>query len=129
MSLPRNTPDDSTRDAASGDGQSDSKARMRLAAAAAARGVGTRDELYAAAVELVTALKNANEPPEQMLLHVKEILIESGLRPTYARLNDPSTHSGAEVAVYRDVIAWSIRHYYADGRESDGRETQEPKAN
>ncbi len=112
------TPDDSNTHTAKGDGRQDSAARMRLAISAVSRGGGSRDELRAAAVQLVSELKNANEPPEQMLLQIKQILAEAGLRPTYATPTDPMTAVGTEAAVYRDVIAWSIRHYY-DG-DGDG---------
>jgi hypothetical protein len=49
-----------------------------------------------------------------MLLHIKEILAEAGMRPTYAspELDGPLDQSAA---VYRDVISWSIRSYYGDG--------------
>jgi hypothetical protein len=73
--------------------------------------------LYAAAVHLVSELKGANHPPEQMLLQIKQILAESGLRPTYSTPDNPATPIGAQESVYRDVIALSIRHYYADGRD------------
>ena len=56
---------------------------MRRAIAAVASGKGSRRELEAAAEALVTELREANEPPEQMLLQIKEILAEAGLRPTY----------------------------------------------
>ena len=61
---------------------------------------------------VVRLQREANQPPEEMLLHVKELLAEAGLRPTYAAPSDPGTITGAEVAVYRDVIAWSIRDYF-----------------
>ena len=45
-----------------------------------------------------------------MLLRVKEVLADAGLRPTYA----PSERSmiGEDGNLYRDVIAWCIRSYY-----------------
>lgn len=91
---------------------------MRRAIAAVANGIGSRRELEAAAEELVIELREANEPPEQMLLQIKEILAEAGLRPTYGAPAEIGTLPGDEAAVYRDVIAWSIRSYYRDG--SDG---------
>lgn len=91
---------------------------MRRAIAAVASGMGSRRELEAAAEALVTELREANEPPEQMLLQIKEILAEAGLRPTYGAPAEIGTLPGDEAAVYRDVIAWSIRSYYRDG--SDG---------
>lgn len=58
-----------------------------------------------------------NIPPEQMLLQIKQMLAEAGLRPSYATPNEPNTQTGLEASIYSDVIAWSIRHYY----ERDGR--------
>jgi hypothetical protein len=60
-------------------------------------------------------LRHAKYPPEQMLIQIKELLAEAGLRPTYASPGDLETPPGTEGSVYRDVIAWSIRHYYSDG--------------
>jgi hypothetical protein len=53
-----------------------------------------------------------------MLLRIKEILAEAGMRPTYTspELDGPPSDGAA---VYRDVIAWSIRSYYGDG-DGDG---------
>jgi hypothetical protein len=91
---------------------------MRRALAAVAMGKGSQRDLQHAAHELVTELRQANQPPEQMLLHIKEILAEAGMRPTYASpdLDGPLDQSAA---VYRDVISWSIRSYYGDG-DGDG---------
>ena len=122
----------SASDDPAGDARVDSKARMRLAVSEASRGAGSREELHAAAVQLVTELKDANHPPEQMLVQIKEILAESGLRPTYAKPDDQATLIGARESVYRDVIAWSIRYYYGDASDADaghgGRRTDGPKA-
>ncbi|HEX8944100.1 MAG TPA: hypothetical protein VF785_13265 [Gemmatimonadaceae bacterium] len=87
---------------------------MRRALAAVASGRGSHRELEDAAHELVTELRQANQPPEQMLLHIKEILAEAGMRPTYSspEMDGPL---GDASSVYRDVIAWSIRSYYGDG--------------
>lgn len=87
---------------------------MRRALAAMAGGTGSPRELQHAAHELVTALRQANQPPEQMLLHIKEILAEAGMRPTYAspEFDGPL---GDSASIYRDVIAWSIRSYYDEG--------------
>ena len=94
---------------------------MRRALAAIASGTGSQRELQSAAHELVVALRQANQPPEQMLLHIKEILAEAGMRPTYAspEMDGPL---GDGASIYRDVIAWSIRSYYdgADGRAKPG---------
>jgi hypothetical protein len=93
---------------------SDAASRLRRALAAVADGQGSPHELQHAAHELVTELRQANQPPEQMLLRIKEILAEAGMRPTYAspELDGPVSDNAA---LYRDVIAWSIRSYYGDG--------------
>jgi hypothetical protein len=90
---------------------------MRRALAAIASGTGSHRELQSAAHELVLALRQANQPPEQMLLHIKEILAEAGMRPTYAspEMDGPL---GDGAAIYRDVIAWSSRSYYDEGEGS-----------
>jgi hypothetical protein len=93
---------------------------MRRALAAVADGKGSHRELQQAAHELVTELKQANQPPEQMLLHIKEILAEAGMRPSYASSPEIDGPPGDGVAVYRDVIAWSIRSYYEGGNGSVG---------
>jgi hypothetical protein len=89
--------------------------RMRRAISAASDGTGSRDELKTAARELVEQLRAEHERPEQMLLQIKRILAESGLRPSYSSPRDSSVPVGVDAGVYRDVIAWSIRFYYADG--------------
>jgi hypothetical protein len=98
--------------------QGDAQRRMRHALAAIASGNGSRRELEAAAEALVNELRQANEPPEQMLLQIKEILAEGGLRPTYGAPAETALPADDGAAVYRDVIAWSIRSYYRD--DSDG---------
>lgn len=87
--------------------------RMRQAVAAVIQGTGTHGELATAAHELVTELRRGQAPPEQMLLKIKEILGESGLRPTYA--TDSPAPVATHATLYRDVISWSIRYYYEDG--------------
>lgn len=108
-----NSDDIGTPGTADGQGQSTSvpAAHMRRVVAEAARGQCAPEELESAARALVHELRGANEPPEQMLLRIKEILAEAGLRPTYA--SDSPHPIGRDDALYRDVIMWSIRHYYA----------------
>lgn len=90
--------------------------RLRGAVTEACRNGGSRDDLEPAALHLVKTLKCTKQPPERILLRVKEILADAGLRPSYALPSDPRTTTAIEAAVYRDVIAWSIRHYYEDTR-------------
>ena len=87
---------------------------------AAAKGGGSREELEAAARALVLELRSEDAPPERMLVRIKDILAEAGLRPAYAS-TDSATPVRGEAAIYRSVIEWSIREYY-DGRGGqDGR--------
>ena len=86
--------------------------RMRRAIQLASRDGTNPAELKEAARELVAELKNASEPPEQMLLQIKQLLADAGLRPNYTVPSEPGTQTGREASIYRDVIAWSIRHYY-----------------
>lgn len=85
--------------------------RMRMAIRAVLDGTGTTEDLHAAARELVSELRQANEPPELALVRIKETLADAGLRPSYAS-NADGGPQGLEATVYRDVIAWSIRQYY-----------------
>jgi hypothetical protein len=87
---------------------------MRQALGDATRGETTPEALGALkllAHELVSELRKTSQPPEQVLLQIKEILAEAGLRPNYAT---PEAPLGPEGVVYRDVIAWSIRSYYGE---------------
>ena len=85
--------------------------RMRIAIKAVLDGSGTTENLHAAARELVSELRQANEPPEQALVRIKQTLAEAGLRPAYSSNTDGSA-AGLEATVYRVVISWSIRQYY-----------------
>jgi len=82
---------------------------MREAIAAAKRGTGSREELQAAAREMVRELRRANGSPEKTLLQIKSLLADAGLRPNYT---DGEQTPTSEAAIYRDVIAWSIKAYY-----------------
>lgn len=86
--------------------------RLRSAITAAANGTGASDAFEAAARELVAKWRSANVPPEQILLRIKAILVDAGLRPNYAAAAEPRAPVGAQSELYRDVIAWTIRHYF-----------------
>jgi hypothetical protein len=104
-------------DGKSPDGSPDATADLRRTLNAVASGVGSRRELEQAAVTLVAHLRRERHAPEQMLLHIKQVLADAGLRPTYAAMERPD--NGGESSLYRDVIAWCIRSYY-DGPSSAG---------
>ena len=88
--------------------------RFRQAIIAVAKHRDSRTELEAAARELVTELRNRSQPPEQVLLRIKEILSEAGLRPGHTLAADGSEVM-SEAALYRDVVSSSIRYYFNDG--------------
>ena len=94
----------------------DAGARMLQAISAASIGAGSRDELEAAVSGVVTELREANQPPEQVLLAIKRILAQAGLRPSHPP-TDPAMVVERLAAVYHHVIASSIRHYFG---ASDG---------
>jgi hypothetical protein len=91
-------------------------ARMLQAISAASIASGSHEELETAVREFVAELHEANEPPEQVLLAIKRILAQAGLRPSHQSA-DPAMGVDRLAAVYRDVIASTIRHYFA---ASDG---------
>ena len=101
---------------------SDREEQLRRATIAAVKGDGSHQELEAAARALVLELRLEEAPPERMLLRIKDILAEAGLRPAYASTDSAAPIRG-EAAIYRSVIDWSIRQYYEghDGREGGQR--------
>jgi hypothetical protein len=99
------------RDGASGP-HSTAAERLRLAVSAAMAGSGSREELQGAARALVAELRGRDEAPEQMLIQLKTLLNDAGLRAGY-----PPSENGAhgnDTTLYRDIITWSIRFYYED---------------
>jgi hypothetical protein len=83
---------------------------LRRALNAVASGLASRRELEDAASNLVAHLRREQHAPEQMLLRIKEVLAEAGLRPTYA--SSERSAFGDEANLYRDVITWCISRYY-----------------
>lgn len=87
--------------------------RLRQAVTAAAAGAGSRDEVQDAARALVSELRGRHEPPEQMLIQMKTLLADAGLRGGYPTADDDGSRDPD--ALYREIITWSIRAYY-EGR-------------
>ena len=116
-----NPPDDRDPGSRNGDASNAGSAdRMRTALAAVAGGSGSLDELRIAARALVADLRGRSEPPEQVLVQIKRILAEAGLRPAlHSEAGEALANS--KTAIYRDVIAWSIRSYYEDDPASGDR--------
>jgi hypothetical protein len=77
--------------------------RLRRTLAAMAAGVASRGDVEDAACSLVRHLRAEQHPPEQVLLRIKDILGEAGLRPG---------HADADGALYQEVIASCIEQYY-----------------
>jgi hypothetical protein len=109
-------PRGSKPDTSLGSSPSEAQQRMidqvRRAIVAAADGTGASDGFQAGARELVGEWRRANVPAEQVLLRMKAILADAGLRPTYATQVEPRPPVGSQTEIYRDVVAWTIRHYY-----------------
>ncbi len=101
-----------------GGSEIDAAEQMRRAIAAVAAGAGSSDEVQAAARTFVNELRQHKEPPEKMLLKIKELLGSAGLRAGFP--TDALAPADRETAVYRDVIVWSIRAYY-EGTDGDGK--------
>ena len=100
------------RDRETGERTSAAARMLRAISVAASATTTANDELDAAAKALVTELRLANHPPEQVVVQIKQILSEAGLKPSHGPPD--STHVfGRHVALYRTVIESSIRHYFA----------------
>lgn len=102
------------------DGPEGSALRLRKAIQAVVVNTGSRDELEAAARDLVVELRDREQPPEQVLLRIKEVLAQAGLRPGHTLAADGSELMG-EATLYREVVSSSIKYYFGDGRP-DGHE-------
>ena len=93
--------------------------RMQRALDSAASGTGdAAADLEAAAKALVIELRRANEPPEQVLVQIKRILADAGLRPNGGP-DDAARLIAHHVALYRSVIESSIRHYFAPDEDPE----------
>jgi hypothetical protein len=89
--------------------------RLRRAVTAATTGSGTREEVQEAARTLVAELRGRAGAPEQMLIEMKALLADAGLRAGYPAADENRSHEN-DAALYRDIITWSIRCYYEDGK-------------
>ena len=97
---------------------SDAAIRMHRAVSSAALGPNSHGELDAAARALVTELRRANHPPEKVLVQIKEILAEAGVRATQGPA-DPPFAIEQHPALYRTVIESSIRYYFHGDSSGD----------
>jgi hypothetical protein len=94
--------------------------RLRQAVGAAAAGNGSRTELETAARALVAELRDRDAPPEQMLIQMKQLLADAGLHAGFPGADADDSHRD-HGTLYREIITWSIRCYYEDGK-SDGKD-------
>src|SRR5690348_7295383 len=76
---------------------------LRAVSSAASAAAIPTQELDAAAKALVTELRLANHPPEQVLIQIKQILAEAGLKPSHGPA-DSSHVIGRNIGLYRTVI-------------------------
>src|SRR5438477_12806778 len=103
----RRTPRDATGAAHTGD---DGAEPLKRAVARAQEGQGSRRDLEAAASVYIAGLKTRQLPPEEMLVRVKAILAECGLRPAQPPHDKSAVPTGG--SLYHHVIAWCIEQYY-----------------
>jgi hypothetical protein len=92
-------------------GRTTAAERLRYAVSASANGAGSRDELQAAARELAAEVRGKHQTPEQMLVQLKALLADAGLRAGFPPPNQDGSRVDA-ASLYRDIITWSIRYYY-----------------
>ena len=85
--------------------------RMRLAIVAAAKGAGASDAFQTAARELVSDGRRREVPPEQICCASRRS-DPRRTSPSDAAPAEPPAPVGAQTEIYRDVIAWTIRHYF-----------------
>jgi hypothetical protein len=69
-----------------------------------------RDQLRAAVIEYVAEMKSRGWPPERVLVNVKELAHEAGLRQGYLAIDDDGDPSSQ---LLTDIVAWCIEQYYA----------------
>jgi hypothetical protein len=110
MDAPEDSVDPNGPRGAQLDGSFDATANLKRTLSAVASGRASRRDFEGAATRLVAQLRSERHAPEQMLLRIKEVLAEAGLRPTYA--SSEHSHDGDDGKLYRDVITWCIHCYY-----------------
>jgi hypothetical protein len=73
---------------------------------------GTRADLYACVCEYVDAAKALGWPPERVLIDVKRIARDAGLRMTRNALRCGYRPTGVDLLL-GDMVGWCIKRYYA----------------
>jgi hypothetical protein len=69
-----------------------------------------RDDVRRCVDEYVDSMKNRDCPPEQVLVGLKRIAEESGIRSK--ALSRPESR-GSRTDLVMDMVAWTIERYYA----------------
>ena len=69
--------------------------------------------IYRTSSAFVSRLHQQMVTPEEMLVRVKDILAQCGLRPAQPPHEKGSVPTGG--SLYHHVIAWCIEQYYKDG--------------
>ena len=93
--------------------------RLILAAVRAARAArAATPELRDAVCDHVRELKDRGYPPERVLIDVKGLLAEAGVRKTGPLADGGSATLGPETKIIERVVAWCIEEYFppATGR-------------
>jgi hypothetical protein len=78
---------------------------------------GTRAEVYACLCEYVDAAKALGWTPERVLIDVKRIAREAGLRMTRNALRSGYRPTGVDLLL-GDMVRWCIERYYAGAEMS-----------
>jgi hypothetical protein len=94
---------------------------LTLAVVRAAREAhAATSELREAVCAHVRELKARGYPPERMLVVVKALLAEAGIRKTGPLADRGSATLGPETQICECVVAWSIEEYFAAAAGSHG---------
>jgi hypothetical protein len=95
-----------------------SKRRTVAAVRAAREARAATPELRDAVCDYVRDLKRRGYPPERVLIAVKALLAEAGVRKTGPLADGGSATLGPETEIVERVVAWCIDEYFppATGR-------------
>ena len=98
-----------------------SQRRILAAIRAAREARAATPELRDAVCDHVRELKRRGYPPERVLIAVKALLSEAGVRKTGPLAGGGSATLGPETGIVERVVAWCIEEYFSTttGRSSD----------
>jgi hypothetical protein len=96
--------------------------RLVLAGVRAAREAhGATSELREAVCAYVRELKERGYPPERVLVVVKALLAEAGIRKTGLLADRGSATPGPETEIVNHVVKWCIEEYFPPLTNADSR--------